>query len=725
MTDDIANVKTGFVHIQGVYLENELKSFRLRSSSLTPVYEAFINSYESIMDSNICSSHKIEIILNVSTGSPPLKGMTTKPEYFFESIEVRDTGDGLTKQNLLRFLTLRDNRKGHANKGTGRVHYIRNFETTNVKSYVNISSEQSECIELELSKNPEYIRNNSFVKIIKHDIIESVKPSTSVTFTKPYNKKYEDYYANLSIDDLKNSIINHYLPLLCSAGLKCEIEIIRRVATDMGKPSEERVILCKEDIPTQFAQHDMVVNLSEINEGRVVNSREKTTLQISSFRTNLPDDSCYIANDKELGKKIQLDCLRKGLPKTSCAYIFIVKGDILNNSEYNESGEIKLLSAREYKDMQGELFNEKALTEENVIEKANETILNHYDDVKDALNKQIDELDEVTKFLRVDTTTRENVKKDLKLNDNYKTIISKVNKLQANKLSERDSRLFELRKIANDINPNSPTFREDVSALSAYLEKNTSLERMKELTRYVNRRRIILEILESIENKQHVLNKSKPSKKVRESVLHNLIFPQRSTNAKESDLWILNEEFIYFEGCSEHALKDIKYKGKKVLDIPESESNQFAMDPSMQRPDILLFPAEGKCIIIELKAPGVPVDDYLNQANKYANLIYSFHVPQMAINTFYTYLIGDDINPKDVRAYDSDFIYSPIGDYMYARPKAVSQLKDGGPENMGSIYREVISYRSLLERAKRRNQTFFEKLDLLENSSEEKTSDSL
>lgn len=145
----------------------------------------------------------------------------------------------------------------------------------------------------------------------------------------------------------------------------------------------------------------------------------------------------------------------------------------------------------------------------------------------------------------------------------------------------------------------------------------------------------------------------------------------------------------------------------------------------MQRPDILLFPAEGKCIIIELKAPGVPVDDYLNQANKYANLIYSFHVPQMAINTFYTYLIGDDINQKDVRAYDSDFIYSPIGDYMYARPKAVSQLKDGGPENMGSIYREVISYRSLLERAKRRNQTFFEKLDLLENSSEEKTSDSL
>ena len=87
-----------------------------------------------------------------------------------------------------------------------------------------------------------------------------------------------------------------------------------------------------------------------------------------------------------------------------------------------------------------------------------------------------------------------------------------------------------------------------------------------------------------------------------EKLLHNLIFQQSSDNPEDSDLWLINEDFIYFKGNSEYRLNEIEIDGQKLLktefSLEEEEYlNSLGENRKIKKPDILLFPDEGKCII--------------------------------------------------------------------------------------------------------------------------------
>ncbi len=131
----------------------------------------------------------------------------------------------------------------------------------------------------------------------------------------------------------------------------------------------------------------------------------------------------------------------------------------------------------------------------------------------------------------------------------------------------------------------------------------------------------------------------------------------------------------------------------------------------MKKPDILLFPDEGKCLIIEFKAPNVNVSKYLTQINSYASLINNYSKVKFNINTFYGYLIGENISDRDVRGNVSAFERSMHLDYWFKPSEKVVGFDN---RKDGSIYTEVIKYSTLLERAKKRNSIFIDKLLLNE-----------
>ena len=196
--------------------------------------------------------------------------------------------------------------------------------------------------------------------------------------------------------------------------------------------------------------------------------------------------------------------------------------------------------------------------------------------------------------------------------------------------------------------------------------------------------------------------------------IYNLLFTQKSSNTYESDLWVLNEEFIYFKGNSEITLRNLKINGIKVFktEFEEEEErylNSLGQSRLDRRPDVLLFPEEGKCIIIEFKAPDVNASDHLTQINKYASFIRNYTNDAFEIKTFYGYLIGENIEAKDVQGSVSTFEYSYHFDYLFSPAQKVTGFD--GKEN-GSIYTEVLKYSSLLKRAELRNQIFIEKLGL-------------
>ena len=206
---------------------------------------------------------------------------------------------------------------------------------------------------------------------------------------------------------------------------------------------------------------------------------------------------------------------------------------------------------------------------------------------------------------------------------------------------------------------------------------------------------------------------STQERNVDEKRLHNLLFTQGSDDSESSNLWFLNEEYIYFSGLSEHKLKDVTINGEPIFkeDITEEENrylHSLGENRTVKRPDILLFPAEHKCIIIELKTLTTNLSHHIAQIRKYAYFLRNFTKEDIVIDTFYGYLIGEALEPRDVRAADGDFKYDPRFNYCYRRN--INVVDDSGFARDGSMEIEIIQYSELLKRAIHRNQTFISKL---------------
>jgi hypothetical protein len=227
----------------------------------------------------------------------------------------------------------------------------------------------------------------------------------------------------------------------------------------------------------------------------------------------------------------------------------------------------------------------------------------------------------------------------------------------------------------------------------------------------VARRKLVLELFKKIIDKELKIQQTY-KRSIDEKLLHNLIFQQSSNNPEISDLWLISEEFIYFKGTSEGQLGRVLLDNDTIIkDSLSEEEEGYRLkqegDAKQKRPDILLFPKEGKCIIIEFKSLDTNVSEHLNQINRYASLINNLSKDNYNFTTYYGYLIGENIDVDDIQDNDSDFISAHQLDFIF-RPYKRIVGKFG--KNNGSLYTEVIKYSTLLKRAQMRNKIFIDKL---------------
>jgi hypothetical protein len=89
-------------------------------------------------------------------------------------------------------------------------------------------------------------------------------------------------------------------------------------------------------------------------------------------------------------------------------------------------------------------------------------------------------------------------------------------------------------------------------------------------------------------------------------------------------------------------------------------------------------------------------------------LFRNYTADEFQITVFYGFLIGENIEDRDVRGRVSRFENSLHLDYWF-RPSEKVNGFDGRSD--GSIYTEVIKYSTLLQRAKLRNKIFIDKLE--------------
>ena len=153
------------------------------------------------------------------------------------------------------------------------------------------------------------------------------------------------------------------------------------------------------------------------------------------------------------------------------------------------------------------------------------------------------------------------------------------------------------------------------------------------LSKYVIRRKFVLELFRRLlDFKTKIQKEIKEGKREKKSgeilreknehLIHNLIFRRGSSEAINSDLWLINDEYMYFKGVSEQELSELKINGKPVFNTEiDTKYKELLGSRGKQRADIMLFPEEGKCLIIELKAPKQRIKEYVGQAETYAMIL--------------------------------------------------------------------------------------------------------
>lgn len=704
---------------RGIMYLGELRTIKKKADSqLQFLYEAFMNSWEAIVE-KYTSNHinKGEISIKLF-----LKGNLLSDRnnvYDFEKFEIEDNGIGLNEKNYSRLLTLRDDSKKMSNKGTGRIQYIHFFDVTKIKSTYKSKDSSYKEIDVTLSKKEAFLKKNAIIRLDKE--VDSVLSDSGcrVTFINPLDKKDLSYFSSLSAEAIKTDIIKHFLSLFCeNRAMLPQINVI--VYHDEEEFKKLQVL--EGDISKPDKEESLEIAYSKLDErNKIVKSEKTETFQLKAFKlssSELKNNGIYLVSKGSTGKTIDIDTLKKDDEINGNRYMFLLSGQYLDDRDQDDRGNIRLIESKEFRSQnEGNLFAEEEILFESVKEEANERINSLYNELESKNQEKNKNIDELREMFLLNSKTVESIRKKIRNTDSDEKILKVIYEADSEIEAEKDNQIKEQLEALKKITPDkTENYQKELQKMVDEFVKLIPLQNRTTLSRYVARRKLVLDLFGQILNKELEEVRSNKKGRIDEKLLHNLIFQQSSESEcpEDSDLWLINEEYIYFKGFSESKLDDVKigddYLFKRESDMEEEEKEykyKNNKDAGERRPDVLLFPKEGKCIIIEFKAPDVDVSNHLNQINRYARLINNLSSNKIIINTYYGYLIGESIDIDEVQDADSDFISSANFNYIYRPYKKITGKF--GREN-GALYTEIIKYSTLLERAQLRNQIFIDKL---------------
>lgn len=690
---------------------------------LQPIYEAFTNSLEAIKESlKIDNSIKnnqitIDLIFNANLFS------NENNDYELHELIIKDNGIGFNDDEFKRFQNLYDNSKDYSNHGSGRVQYMQFFEKIEFESVYKDEKSSTGYFKrtFTLSKSQSFLNNNSIIYHHKPEEIKIRNAYTKVTFKEPLQEKDKKFYNKLTTNELKQKIISHYLDYFCENRDNLPSIYINRYESENLK---ETVEITPEDIPLYDKQDIAEIEYRQLSaDGKtILRTNKKEVFSIKAFKVNektlqhndIKFTSKHEIIEGDIADKFKLEILKPDDVINNNRYLFLISSDYIDklDNENNIRGNITISTEDEFK-KSSPLLQEEVILLDDIQNQINNKILSMYSEILEITNKHKQDIDKLQEMFLLDKETLKSIK--INVQDTDETILRRVYKADATKIAEKDAKIKEEINKIYELDPTLVDYQDKLRERTSSLVRAIPLQNRTVLTHMVARRKLVLELFERTLNSQLLIQQSIKENKEREKdekILHNLIFQQSSDKTDESDLWLMNEDFIYFKGTSESNLGDIKFNGELILkENLSSEEEEYRLkqegDAKQKRPDILLFPSEGKCILIELKAPKVNVSEHLNQLNKYASLINNLSNDKYKFTIFYGYLVGENINIDDIEDNDTDFISAYDFDYIFRPYKRISG-KFGKKD--ASLYTEIIKYSTLLKRAKNRNAIFIDKL---------------
>ena len=706
-----------FIKAIGIFYKNELNAIKKSGVQLQPVYEAFSNAWESIEErfpDELMRHGKIRIEFHYTMGI--FKNDAENRTATLDKIVIIDNGIGINPSSYDRLLTLRDNSKSIRNKGTGRIQFAHYFDETTFDSMYSIDNHHGKHIVMTLSKKPAFLNNNA---ILRKDLEENVTEGesyTKVTLNRILDDKRDaKFYGEISLENIIIEIKHHFLARLCESRYSLPtIEFVRYEDNVALEP----LYICQEDIPTADKIEHFTVKYSKLDDNnKVIEINRTEEFMLMSFvlnETELSHNSIYYVSNGALAQENSID----GLPKKDSIdgkrYMFLLSGEYFDHVDDDLRGNLHLVKESAFKKQnEGNLFAEEELLIDNIIAQTNIKIAEIYPLFSAKREETLRNLEELQTMFLIDADSIEAFRQKIKSSDTDAQILSMIYKMEMDETARRDAEIKAEFEKVKALTPDKKEYQQELKEHVEAFTRLIPLQNRTNLTKYIARRKLVLDIFNTIlENEKENAIKTGT---INEDVLHNLIFSQKSANnnPEDSDMWLLNDEYIYFSGTSDLELKEIEVGGKKLLkqDMTDEEKAYLVKaghDGGKRRPDIFLFPKEGRCIIVEFKAPHIDVANHLHQINRYARLINNLSDPSFGFCKYYGYLIGENIDIEEIRDSDPYFQEAPNLGYIF-KPFLPVSAKFGRKD--GSLYTEVIKYSDILERAKHRNQIFLDKLD--------------
>jgi hypothetical protein len=726
---------------QSISIKDALNLIQKTNNAVAPLLEAVVNSLDSIkkrQDSGASFTPAVKIVLGYNTAAKDVFGGTEKILSF---ITIEDNGEGFTSENSDRFKKLADRSKRLNNRGIGKIQFFHRFKKVNVDSTfadgnIKKNVQLSYAIDDVISEKEVILDNSSDLEV-----------TTSVKLEQFYGNDFEKSVFSSYIDNIKlleKEIYKGFilrLYLVKETGLKLTIQ----TCLD-GEVQPVNAVIGGDDIPAPDKIETVSIETVQLAapadsesgskiEWKVVNNDSQLT--VSRFK--IPEDfidnnGIFLFSKTILIEPFRVPFLNNILNKSAVfngyRYISIVSGDILDeedNVNYSFDG----FNFPNKKDIEklikdGDcLFNPKEhyIFIDEIKKKVIEKLSDIYSDICKLPDEKVAEILKIAQTFGIPIKTARAIIPRININSSNNEITNKLFMHQARDLAKLS---IEVQQNYNKIvklevegfDPTDVKYEEMVKKASNKLLSLIPKQNRNELARYIIRRDMVVRTLRlAIKNRlgrQQAWAESKAAgEKVREeqeSIIHDLFFKRRAKGIS-SDLWILNEEFVHYSGCSDLPLEKLTVDGCKVLkdhiDIEEA-FNQVGLDVNhrlKQRPDIFLFPEEGKCILIEFKAPSVEVESHLYQIERYAKLIANFS--EKKIKQFYGFMLGENIDSVNI---PGRYRKSTYGKYWFYPSESVTSIENDLP--IADLYQEIIPYSTIADRAEIRNRSFADKLGI-------------
>lgn len=651
-----------------------------KSKALLPMFEAIVNSFQSIEDLNDATDAFIKITLERNTNQQVINEYDDGSSYPIENIVIEDNGVGFNSDNFKSFQTSDSTFKSHkGGKGVGRLLWLKAFEEIIIESrYKEIDGFYDRSFHFSL--DGDYV---NFLKEGKSEECNRFTRIKLVNFKKPYCDA-----CPKKLETIAYRIIEHCISFFLLK--ECP-----------------NVIL--EDGFSSIYLNDLFKDMVKVNAKKDCFMIYGYNFEVIHVRLHSAENNKhmmhYCANNREV-------------------YNVNLNRYIPNLSKKIVDEEEQMFTYSAY--LTGEYLDENVNLERtnfNILDKWDESLINEI--TMDKINTNA--IKSVKSYLKeylepIDVVKKERIAKYINTNSpQYKPILKHKesmiddikpdlsdNELELELFKIRQKFDYEVKKEGEKILRQKIDDIKDIEQYKKeyqrYVECANDLGKSS-LAQYIIHRKVILNLFE---NGLCYNNELKYSK---EEYIHNLIFPMRSTSDDigydKHNLWIIDEKLAYHY----YLASDIKLKNMEAISV-DSDS----------RPDILILDNPiavvndekpyNSVVIFEFKRPGR--ESYNEQENpiiqvyKYVREIRngkavdkngrSFIVSE---NTpFYLYIICDMTEKiKDFAKY-FNLTKTPdsLGYFGYNRDEEIN------------AYIEIISYDKLIDDANKRNKILFDKL---------------